>query len=108
MVETAIKIGDEFFVFDENKRVYEAKNSPPTYRGHFRPITVTGETSRSWIVGPFGMKVSKKDPWSVLYTPSMIDDGEWVNSHRYKLEYQLRMATAEQLRAIADILGYES
>lgn len=110
MNETPIKVGDEYFIYDINKRVYETKNSAPTFRWHFQAVKIVSETYRSWIVENCGIKskVAKADPWSVLYTPAMIDEVEWVNNNRYKLEYKLRMATAEQLRAIADILGHKS
>jgi len=103
-----IKVGDEYFIYDINKRVYESKNSAPTFRGHFQAVSIVSETSRSWIVENRGIKfkVAKAAPWAILYTPAMIDEAEWVNDNRYKIENKIRTASAEQLRAIADILEH--
>ena len=106
METPTIKVGDDFFVFDENKRVYESSYSAPTYRGHFVPVTIVGETKKSWVLNRYNQKAPKTNPWSILYTPEMIDDGEWENSHRYRLADKMLTATASQLRAIAEILEY--
>jgi len=102
-----IKIGDEYFIYDINKRVYESRNSAPTFRGHFWPVRIIGETSRSWILSRYDQKVPKADPWSILYTSEMIDDGEWKDRNGYKISERARSATIEQLRQIAEILGYK-
>lgn len=108
-----IKIGDEFFIFDINRRVYErdekghAKGGP-TFRGHFVSVKITGETSRSWITNHWDMKVPKKDPFSVLYTENMIDEAEWISEHRYRIsEAVRRIEKGDILKQIAELIGYE-
>jgi len=105
-----IKVGDEYFFYDANRRVYEEGTLGPTYRGHFRKIKITGETSRSWITDNWRiMKVPKSDPWKALCTPEMIDDGEWKHAHAYRISDRvLRDASVEQLREIAKIIGYRN
>lgn len=108
-----IKIGDTYFMFDINRRVYEKDEAgrprgSASFRGHFFSVEVKGETSRSWIVGHFSQKVPKKDPWSVLYTEDMIDDAEWINSHKYRISQDvLRVKDGDKLRQIAAIIGYK-
>jgi len=61
-----MKIGSKVWRFDSNRRVYERDERGDKrliYAEHFYEATITGETSRSWIVdgGTWReMKVSKK------------------------------------------------
>ena len=105
-----IKIGDTVFMFDINRRKYGPDRSGPVYREHFYPVTVTGETSRSWIVGPnyAPIKVSKKNPWAVLATTEMVEEAVWVETNRYKIERAVgALRDADKLRQIAAIVGYQ-
>jgi len=106
MAKPEIKIGDEYFVYDINKRVYESRGSAPTFRGHFWSVKIVGETSRSWILSRYDQKVPKADPWAILWTPEMIDDGEWKDRNGHKIAERVRSAKADQLRQIAAILEY--
>ena len=68
-----MKIGDTVYVYEGNRRYYAEplekqrsgyKGSRVIERGHWRPVQVLDETSRSWIVGLGGYdqrKISKKD-----------------------------------------------
>jgi len=108
-----IKIGDRFFIFNENRRVYKRDDTGkaiggPTFRGHFEPVTIDGETSRSWVIQKGWKKVPKSDPFSVLHTEEMIDEREFVAVHSYHIgEVVRRTKDADTLRKIAEIIGYE-
>lgn len=110
-----IKVGDKFFMFDTNRRVYERDEKGhatggPTFRGHFYEVTIDGETSRSWLVGKWKpTKVPKSDPFSVLYTEAMIDDAEWVSRHRSRIASLVQFTKdPDTLRNIAEIVGYST
>jgi hypothetical protein len=106
-----IKIGDAFFIFDENRRVYVKGQSGPTFRGHFSPCIIKGETSRSWITtGHYGVevKIPKSDPWRLLYTEEMIIEKEWAQTHRHRIQSKIMTASVSQLRKTAEILEYVS
>ena len=106
---TDIKVGDTLYMFDGNRRKYAPGNSGPIYREHFYPVVVVGETPRSWLVGPeWGqVKVSKKDPWSVLFTAEMVNDAVWMNEHRHRIASRVgSIRDMDVLRKIAAIVGY--
>lgn len=110
-----INVGDKFFIFDTNRRVYKRNEKGqatggPTFRGHFYEVTIDGETSRSWLVGEWKpIKVPKSDPFSVLYTEEMIADAEWLSEHRYRISSQVQsIKDADVLRKIADLIDYSA
>jgi hypothetical protein len=110
-----IKIGDTYFVFDRNRRVYNRDEhgraiGGPTHRGHFRPVKVLGETKVSWLVGEhFGhIKVKKREPWLVLYTEAMVEESVWVEENRHCLARAVSSCTdVARLKEIAAILRYQ-
>jgi hypothetical protein len=99
----------------------------PIYREHFEPKIITGETATSWVVGTgnpnFGGGKIPKNPakrdggahdgsdptrhGAFYLTADAVDDAVWANSHRARLERALHGATAPQLRAVAEIIGYD-
>lgn len=109
-----IKVGDVYFVFDVNNRVYEKDVRAlhlggPIYRKYFVETEITGETSRSWIVGHFGRKVPKSHPWGVFYTQEMVDDKCWDNDNRggiVDLISQRRAVDTNELKRVAELIGY--
>ncbi len=114
MDKPEIKVGDTYYIFDGNYRVYperkkgEYDSRSPIYREHFRPGTITGETSRSWVYGIREKKIPKRDPWKILHTPDMIEDRVWLHDHRHKLGNEICTVTdIDKLRQIAEIIGYE-
>ncbi len=114
MDKPEIKVGDTYYIFDGNYRVYperkkgEYDSRSPIYREHFRPVTIMSETTRSWICGPKWKKISKRDPWKILNTPSMVDDDVWMNNNRYQISKKVHTNTdVDKLRQIAEIIGYE-
>jgi len=109
-----IEVGDTFYLFDINRRVYKLKDDGslfnsggPIYREHFYPVQIEGETSRSWVL-PHGKKVPKKAPFSVLYTEKMVDESCWLKSNRHKLASMVNgCRDFEILKQIGDLLGFE-
>jgi hypothetical protein len=103
-----IKVGDMYFIFDENNRVY-ATNScgGPIYQKHFVPVKVISETSRSWITDRYGIKVPKANPWNRLFTQHMVDDAVWVYENRVRIADKVIVLRGPLLRQVAEIIGYE-
>lgn len=57
-----------FWIFDESRRVYlegSSLSASPIWSKHWREVPVTGETSRSWVVGGGWneRKIPKRGPW---------------------------------------------
>ena len=115
-----IKVGDEFWVKDENHRIYDNNTSfggGPIYERYFIKTKIISETSRSWVVGYGNFKVPKKRPFDrvytsfglpkQIYTDEMKADDIWLNSHAYKIKDKVDACSVEQLRQIADIIGYK-
>jgi hypothetical protein len=108
-----IKIGDTYFVFNENRRVYKKDKAnrsfgAPIFKEHFELVEIKGKTSRSWLYGHWNKKVPKSAPWVVLHTPSMVDDKCWEHEHRHKIANLVgyRSTTVETLKKIAEMIGY--
>jgi hypothetical protein len=81
--------------------------------------TITGETSKSWIVRKEGAwKDSKINKATMLqararglprrwYTETGKTDAVWESAHRGNITSIVSVAEADQLRAIAEIVGYD-
>lgn len=107
-----LKIGSTVWVFDYNHRVY-AKNSgisgSPIYREHFVAHEITGETSRSWIIGISKWnqkKISKTNP-DCYVSIEEVNDACWLNDHRYKVIQLAWRADGATIRKIAKLIGYD-
>ncbi len=98
-----MKVGDKVWRFDFNRRVYPKTPgfSAPIYSEHFYPDIITGETSRSWILG--NDKISKKSPFC-LYTDEQKEDQIWANTYRYKIIDEVRTSDIKTLREVAKIV----
>lgn len=103
------------WVFDSNYRVYDrakdgAYKGAPIYREHWRPHKVVSETPRSWVLDD-GTKVPRrpKDAYmhGFAFSEEEVEKDVWLTDHAHKLADKVRRATYEQLKAIAEILGYE-
>lgn len=115
-----MKIGDVVYRFDENRRVYRDKSfgggGGPVYREHFEPLKIVGENRVSWIL-EHGWKVNKKTFRGEVaayqfggrgfFTAEGMENDIWDHEHRHKIvDAVRRVATIDQLRRVADILGY--
>lgn len=113
MEPNEIKIGDKFFMFDENRRIYKRDENGkatrgPTFRGYFYEVTIEGETSRSWITDYARVKVPKSSPFPPLYTEAMIEAKEFMHYHASDISRAvLYCRDHDKLRKIAEIVGYD-
>ena len=97
-----MKIGDRVWLFDGNRRVYDKKfGSLPIYAEHFYQATISGETSKSWII--HYDKFSKKTLQGI-YSDEQKADMIWENNNRYKIIEQIRRCPIEILKRIDNIL----
>lgn len=105
-------IGKTVWFFDENYRTYVTdangrSRGGPIYREHWRPVVITGETSRSWVTDYYG-KIPKKGPrvgWAL--TQKEVDDDCWVHSYRGHVANALHTCrNADVIREVARVLGY--
>jgi len=97
---------------DINRRVYDRdkKGGGPIYREHWEETVITGETSRSWIIGPCAVKIPKKREGHSVYAFSMeeVEDDIWINSNRHKLAECIRkIKDADTLREVAKLIGFK-
>lgn len=62
--EPKLGVGSTVWRFDVNRREYEVVDGRKIiYRSHWRPLKITGETARSWIVPQFeGDRSPRKAP----------------------------------------------
>jgi hypothetical protein len=116
-----LKIGDTIYKFDENHRVYRKgpdgrATGGPIYAEYFVPYEIKGETKQSWLTGYMSdIKVNKKTLRSAgqsgfsghqWFTAESKDAHLWVAEHRRGIERALLSATVDQLKRIAEIVGY--
>ena len=80
-------IGSTIYIFDRNHRVYRKdahgrSMGGPIWREHWRPVTITGETSRSRLCD--NVKLPKKGGrW--IADPAEIDRQAWAHEHKYRI-----------------------
>tara|TARA_R110000803_G_scaffold171446_1_gene234372 strand:+ start:166 stop:492 length:327 start_codon:yes stop_codon:yes gene_type:complete len=108
-----MKVGDKIWRFDINRRRYrEGGGGGPIYAEHWSEIEITGETSRSWIVGGWQeIKVSKRGAhYGYVFTRAEVEDDIWMDGNRYKLgERVKRCIYIDILKAIEALIeGGES
>ncbi len=115
-----MKVGDNIFHLDANHRVYRKdkdgdRTGSPIYKEYWREIKIIGETSRSWLVGweHRPTKVPKKDLeenklTGYCQTMEEIDRRAFVAEHRHKIAELVRSVDHDQLKAIANIIGYKA
>lgn len=112
------KVGDVVYYYDSNSRHYD-EDRKIIRRKCYVETTISGQTSRSWVVGPSynSFKIPKKDPWGHhggelgfvkrLFTAEMVDQQIWMKDNRYEIERKLNSASFKQLKEVAKILNYE-
>jgi hypothetical protein len=110
-----LKIGDTVWYFDENHREYAPRIEGrcsfggPVWRKHWVPMTITGETSRSWTTSKRDRKVSKNGAdrrvWAL--SEEQIEEMELVE-YRYHISEAVSNCYAPAtLRAVADLVGWK-
>jgi len=102
-------IGETYFVFDGNRRVYDKTKGygGPIYREHFASVKIVGETKTSWIYSYYtDTKVTKKNPWKVLFTSQMVDEAVWVYENRVAIADKVRNGNYAALKQIEAILNH--
>lgn len=112
-MEKSLKVGDTVWVFDQNRRIYpKDRQGGPIWSEHWRPEKITGETSRSWIIGNHAWtqkKLPKKGaaPFRVAYSQEEIDKAAWVHDNRYRLSHEIdRCEDYDTLKKVAELVGY--
>lgn len=111
----SLGIGSTLYSFDLNRRTYDKSGGgPPVYEKHFEAEEIVSETKISWVMKSGG-KVNKKTlscptayGFSGYFTESAMRANIWQHEHRYKIERLVGRASFEQLKAIAEIIGYNS
>lgn len=103
------KVGDKPYVFHENRRRYDA-NRHIIYREHFEQREITGETTRSWLVGALKTTKIPKKTGANLYTADMVELEVWGREHKYKIAEALRYSSIplETFKKIAELIGYKA
>lgn len=125
--QAPLGVGSTIWIFDENHRVYAEPpkkgnlwpSVAPIWRKHWRPTVIMGETSRSWIMGPYSYsrRIGKKElregkVFGVLTSEADVDAACFVHDHAYKIGERVQrlsggIQAAEVLRQIARLVGYE-
>ena len=107
-------IGSTIWKFDSNYRVYKSNasiSSSASYREQWRPVVITGETSRSWIIGGRNnAKCPKKGGYGWALSEKEVYDDVWLKENRYKIMQRLNFGSnqsVEVFRKIAELIGYE-
>jgi hypothetical protein len=108
-----LKVGSTVWYHDVNHRVYTKPKVGRLWgeiipRASWRPLKITGETSRSWITAS-GTKLPKKGEWHPhwVQTESEVDDWEWQRVHCHPIADAVRgLRDADKLRQIAALIGY--
>ena len=112
------QVGDVFYTFDINRRVYERDasgraNSGLIYREHFSPVYFVGIEKKSWLVtsGAPGTAGNQYLTYKVLpkklYTPQQVDDAVWQNQHRYRISQAIQRCDVLTLKQVAGLIGYQ-
>ena len=117
-MEYHLKIGDMLWTFDINHRVYaktpEGRSTGgPIYEKHFRPVVISGENYRSWIISPpdssmhlFTVPKSRPFYSGKLFTDKLKEENIWKNRHSYQIARKVESCSIDQLKIIADIIHY--
>jgi hypothetical protein len=99
-------IGKTIWIFDVNRRVYKEDRSAPVWIEHWRPLEVTGETSRSWLTAYFKTKIPKKGGPNIAFTWEEVEKAAWVYGNRYKISKEISKLEYDKLKLVAEAMGY--
>jgi hypothetical protein len=114
-------IGSTIYIFEDNHRVY-AKDAQgrstggPIWKEHWRPHTIDGETTQSWIVGKDWrnpIKISKKELREgtlrgVCFSMEEVERKAWVKANAHYLGNVVGVQdNYELLKKIAEMVNYK-
>lgn len=112
-----MRIGAPVWIFDANHRVYRRdekgrSSGGPIWREYWRKREVTGETSRSWIVGEHyaQRKIPKtgEQPHDVCWSEEEIERRAYVEENSHRIADKVRhVRDHEVLKKIAELIGYQ-
>jgi hypothetical protein len=113
MGQLEIKVGDKFWQYDSNRRVYDSNRNLIPESRYFQ-ITIEKETSRSWIDNN-GHKHPKKNPFSKRYggwgreygflTDEMKEDRIWAGKNESRIIETIRGLPPSELRKVGEFLS---
>ena len=105
---STLGIGSKVWVRDLNNRVYIKDRSGPTERGFWVEREIVSESPRLWLVSGGG-KIPKKGacPADIVCTAEDLELEIWAAEHQYRISQAVYRCSVEQLRLIAEIVGYE-
>lgn len=109
----SVKVGDNVWVFDINRRVYRRSENGkaiggPIWKEHWVKRTIISETSRSWIID-CGVKITKKNAQNVCYSLEEIERRAFVHDNQYKIsEAVKRVGDYDLLIQIAKLINYKT
>ena len=99
-------IGSIIWRFDENHRIYKEPRGGPDYRSFWRECAITGETSRSWIIGNCGKCPKRGEHVGWALSIHEVDDDVWAKDERYRIVRCVERCNVATLRAVAALVGY--
>lgn len=113
MTTDEIGIGTILYLYDERYRPREG--SPlERERACYRPYAITGETRGKWVtrhgeINKRTLLISERSPYDArqFYTAVQVADRLWDGPHRRAIVRLIERASIDQLRAVADAVGYE-
>ena len=123
-MKTDFKVGDEVYLFDQNRRVYTRADkgckwsgSKVIFREHFVKYKIVGETSRSWLIGvewrpdkyPKNRKNDNPKWWGGrFYTAEEVDEACWIEANRVVLADAVRFCDdIGKLKQVAALVEYK-
>jgi hypothetical protein len=99
-------IGSIIWRFDENHRIYKEPRGGPDYRSFWRECAITGETSRSWIIGNCGKCPKRGEHVGWALSAHEVDDDVWAKDERHRIVRCVERCNVATLRAVAALVGY--
>ena len=115
-VTKPLAVGSTIYYFDSNHRVYERadwfRSGGPIRRHHWRPVVITGETSRSWIVGErhWNQKKCPKKGYNTrqwALSQAEVDADCYVAEHAHRIARVVQtLRDAAVLQQVATLVGY--
>lgn len=99
-------VGSAIWRFDENHRIYKNQHGGPDYRSFWRECKITGETSRSWVVGCWGKFPKRGAHPGYAVSAKEVDDDVWAKDERHRIVRCVERCDVATLRAVAELVGY--